>query len=252
MAILSVYKPIGWTPLQCIDQLRILRDEYKNSPVTYAGRLDPMAEGLLLLLTDEDRYQKDTYQKLGKTYEATILLGVETDSLDTLGIPQKITPIDGDIKPDQITQILKGSHQLPFPNYSSYKVQGKPLHWWTQHKRLDEIEIPIKNMRVLDLNTIRIQDLTSTELLEQITHNIDFVKGDFRQKEISESWKQLLQKPQPFTTVSLTLSVSSGTYIRSLAHMLGKQLGSNGCLLSLKRTHVGNFNLSNTQTLIQF
>jgi tRNA pseudouridine55 synthase len=250
MAILNVYKPIGWTPLQCIDQLRELYVEYKNSPITYAGRLDPMAEGLLLLLTDEDRYQKDEHQKLNKTYEATILLGINTDSLDTLGLPTKTTKNIAHIETVEIKQLLEGTHELPFPNYSSYKVQGKPLHWWTQNTRINEIEIPIQNMKVLEVNNIRIQEAMSNELFDQITETIKIVKGDFRQQEIIEAWEQLLDEPYTFTTISLTLSVTSGTYIRSLANFLGKELGTGACLLSLKRTSVGKHTIENSRQII--
>jgi tRNA pseudouridine55 synthase len=250
MAILTVYKPIGWTPLQCIDQLRELYVEYKNSPITYAGRLDPMAEGLLLLLTDEDRYKKDEHQKLDKSYEATILLGIETDSLDTLGIPMKNTKNVCQIETDRIMPLLEGTHELPFPNYSSYKVQGKPLHWWTQNNRINEIEIPIQNMQVLEVNNIRIQEVTASELLDQITSTIKKVSGNFRQEQIINSWQQRLNEPHTFTTISLTLSVTSGTYIRSLADMLGKQLGTGACLLSLKRTTVGAYGLKHAHSLV--
>lgn len=250
MAILTVYKPVGWTPLQCIDTLREFFIEYENSPITYAGRLDPMAEGVLLLLTDEDRYQKDEHQKLNKTYEATILLGIQTDSLDTLGLPTKKTKNMAHIKTDEIKQLLEGRHELPFPNYSSYKVQGKPLHWWTQNNRINEIKIPIQNMNVLDVNNIRIQEISNSTLINQITNTIKNVSGDFRQQEIMNAWEQLLDEPQSFTTISLTLSVTSGTYIRSLADLLGKHLGTGACLLSLKRTLVGTYSTKHAHSLV--
>lgn len=250
MAILTVYKPIGWTPLQCINQLRKLYVEYKNSPITYAGRLDPMAEGLLLLLTDEDRYKKDEHQKLDKTYEATILLGIETDSLDTLGIPMKDTKNVCQMETDRMVPLLEGTHELPFPNYSSYKVQGKPLHWWTQNNRINEIEIPIQNMKVFELNNICIQEVAANKLLDQITDTIKIVSGDFRQKQIIEAWEQILDEPHTFTTISLTLSVTSGTYIRSLADLLGEHLGTGACLLSLKRTRIGDYTEFDTLNLL--
>lgn len=250
MAVVIIYKPIGWTPLQCIDQLREINVEYKNSPITYAGRLDPMAEGLLLLLTDEDRYKKDEYQKLNKIYEAIILLGVKTDSLDALGIPTKGSENVNQIETKNIKDILEGTHKLPFPNYSSYKVQGKPLHWWTQNNRIHEIEIPIQNMNVLKVNNISTQEIAPSKLLDQITKSIKNVSGDFRQQEIIKAWEQLLDEQQTFSTISLTLSVTSGTYIRSLADLLGKHLGTDACLLTLKRTQIYHFKVKDSLSLI--
>ncbi|MDG1949992.1 MAG: hypothetical protein P8J32_04200 [bacterium] len=250
MAILNVYKPIGWTPLQCIDRIRNILPEYKNSPITYAGRLDPMAEGVLVLLTDEDRYHKDEHQKLNKVYTATILLGIETDSLDTLGIPSKNSSNIEVFEDNKVKYLFLGTHELPFPNYSSYKVQGKPLHWWTQNNRINEITVPIKKMEVLAVNNISVQDTQSKELLDHITANIKHVTGEFRQDEILQAWSQTLEHPQTLTTISLTLSVTSGTYIRSLAHELGKHLNTNACLLSLKRTVVGTHTENSSLNLI--
>ena len=51
--IIPYYKPLGLTPLQAIHKLTTERPELKQFPITYAGRLDPMAEGLLLLLVGD-------------------------------------------------------------------------------------------------------------------------------------------------------------------------------------------------------
>jgi tRNA pseudouridine55 synthase len=246
MAILNIYKPIGWTPLQCIDQIRIQMPEYKSSPMTYAGRLDPMAEGVLVVLTDEDRHNKNDFLHLDKTYEAEFLFGFESDSYDLLGLAQS-KPLPDESKVISTLEKLKGEHVLPFPSYSSFKVQGKPLHWWTQQNKLDEIEIPTKQMTVLDIQNIQTQTLDAQTFLKNTLNKINAVQGDFRQDQINDRWKSLLQN-QSLLTATLALDVTSGTYIRSLAHYAGQQLES-GCLLSkLKRTKVGTY--SQDQSII--
>jgi tRNA U55 pseudouridine synthase TruB len=86
--VFGLYKPAGWTPLQALLELKRVRPELADIPLTYAGRLDPMAEGLLLVLGGEKVHEKDTYLGLDKTYTVTALLGIETDSFDLLGMPK--------------------------------------------------------------------------------------------------------------------------------------------------------------------
>ncbi|MBL8030293.1 MAG: hypothetical protein JNN11_03525, partial [Candidatus Doudnabacteria bacterium] len=94
-----------------------------------------------------------------------------------------------------------------------------------------------------------------------IQTNIKKVKGDFRQEEILKAWEKLILFPalegrgkgrvthsvsinlfsEKYQIINLKLSVGSGTYIRSIAHDLGKMLGVGGVLFGLKRTRVGKF-----------
>lgn len=240
MAIINFYKPLGWTPLECIEEIRRIHPEWNNDPITYTGRLDPMAEGVIVFLTGEDRHQKENFQNLDKTYHATFLFGLSSDTYDALGIIQK----GSDPTRDQIEQeltSLPGKHSLPFPPYSSFKVQGKPLHWWAQQHRLQEIHIPHKEMRVNHSHV----EIVSSERLENIRSEvfsrIDRVTGNFRQAESKDSWENLGDSDQNYWISVVTLDVQSGTYIRALAHRLGNQLGCGAILLSLKRGSVGPY-----------
>jgi tRNA U55 pseudouridine synthase TruB len=67
-------KPIGETPLEIINYYKRLHPEYRYLPMTYAGRLDPLAEGVLLLLAGEECLKKDEYLSLSKEYELTLSL----------------------------------------------------------------------------------------------------------------------------------------------------------------------------------
>lgn len=78
-----VNKKEGETPLAALE--RLCRDHGIYEKVTYAGRLDPMASGLLLVLSGDDVHKKDSMLEHTKTYEFTILLGVATDTGDILG-----------------------------------------------------------------------------------------------------------------------------------------------------------------------
>ena len=88
-----IYKKVGETPLEALENFRTKRldeghVEYRNIPMTYAGRLDPMAEGDLLILIGEECKKKDAYLGLDKEYEVEVLFGIETDTHDVLGIPK--------------------------------------------------------------------------------------------------------------------------------------------------------------------
>mgnify|MGYP000153282325 CR=1 FL=1 len=92
--ILNIYKPVGLSPLDIINILKDKSPEYQDVPITYAGRLDPMAEGVLLLLAGDEVHKNEEYQKLDKEYEAEILIGFNTDTYDVLGIPRMAQPVD--------------------------------------------------------------------------------------------------------------------------------------------------------------
>lgn len=247
MAILNIYKPLGWTPLQCIERIRDVYPEYKNSLITYTGRLDPMAEGVIVFLTDEDRYQKPDFQKLQKTYEAKIIFGLKSDSYDGLGLVELGSPTQKDLVLEQLAQ-LKGIHHLPFPPFSSYKVQGKPLHWWTRENKLDEIKIPIKIMEVKQIDDVQLSEKSFSEIRSRTLMRVRRVSGDFRQKDVFDSWNALESIPSPLLQLSLTLEVTSGTYIRSLAHLMGQQLGCGAILFHLKRLKVGTYDFHDSFT----
>src|SRR5690606_34034568 len=94
--ILKLYKNLGETPLECIERFRAEHPEYAETKMTYLGRLDPMAEGLLLVLAGNTK-DREKYLALDKTYEFEVLWSFETDTYDTLGLvseegarPQKL------------------------------------------------------------------------------------------------------------------------------------------------------------------
>ncbi len=80
-----VYKKSGQTPLDCINEAKKANSDLLRLPLTYAGRLDPLAEGVLVLLIGDECLKKDEYLKLPKEYEVTILFGFSTDTYDLMG-----------------------------------------------------------------------------------------------------------------------------------------------------------------------
>lgn len=242
--VLKLNKKIGETPLACIERFRLENPVYATTNMTYVGRLDPMAEGLLLVLAGDTR-DKDAYLGLDKSYEFEVLWGFATDTYDILGLitdtgsmPEKI-----DIKMPKLLKKISEKKTQVYPPYSSRTVDGKALHAWAREGKIDEIDIPERQIRIFNIEHIRTRLLKQNEILNEILRKISLVKGDFRQDEIIWMWKKFL-KPKEFALVStFKADVSSGTYIRSLAHEMGKILETPALAYSIKRTRVGEYKL---------
>lgn len=241
--MINVYKPVGVSPLDVIRELQEKDLKYKDVPITYAGRLDPMAEGVLLLLSGDEVYKKEEYMKLDKEYEAEILFGFETDTYDILGIaePLQLTVVLKDIEKKIVN--LTGDISLPLPPYSSYKIEGKPLFMWAREGKLSDIEIPVRTTQVHNAEVLNSYEIDSEELFKKIEEKIKKTEGDFRQKEILNKWQEVLREEQKYFVIKAKFKVSSGTYIRSIANHLG------GILFSLKRTKVEDFDIKDSQKL---
>lgn len=205
--------------------------------MTYAGRLDPMADGILILLAGEEVYKKSIHLKKDKTYKVKIVLGIQTDSYDALGIPKFSGESPTDFK--ATLKSLEGEIEQSFPPYSAYKVHGKPLHGWAREGKLDEIEVPSKTRTIYNTEILNEESISSEKLLTKIVERISKVNGDFRQAEILSAWTKLLKETQELRTVTINVHCSSGTYMRSIAHELG------GFALQITRTHIHDIPLQN-------
>jgi len=241
--LIKLYKNLGETPLECLKRLKDEHQEYKDTKMTYLGRLDPMAEGLLLVLAGNTS-KKNEYLELDKTYEFEVLWGMESDTYDILGkvklgkMPEKLEWKMRSV----IEKILKKKSQQ-YPPYSSKTVGGKSLFLWARENKIDEIDIPERGIKIFSLDHIHTRLINSEELLKEVTERIALVQGDFRQKEIIKTWTKALSKADTFLVSKFIADVSSGTYIRGLAHEMGKLLNSGALAYSIKRTRVGEYKI---------
>jgi len=242
--ILNIYKPLGMTTVQALEEFKNKNPEYQNISLAYTGRLDPMAEGVLVVLAGKERYNAKKYQKLNKEYLAKILFGFSTDSYDLLGIIKKESVPE--VKKNDIEKILKkyeGRINLPLPSYSSYRIRGKPMFYLARKGELHKKDIPEKEMVVYETKLENFYEILSSGLHKYIRDTIRKVKGDFRQEEILANWERIFKKSEQktFPLAEITFKVSGGTYIRSIADDIGKNLGIDALLYHLKRTQVGKF-----------
>ena len=248
---IPIYKPLGLTPAQAIDIFRKENPKYKNQAISHAGKLDPLAEGLLLLVTGKLTTPKNLkrYLNLSKEYKAKILFGFSTDSYDIQGIPVK----GEKMKIDQTTLLqeiekLKGEHLQSTPPFSGRKVNGKPLYYYARKNKLNEITIPKQKIIIKKIEASNFSTIGNKQLLEEIIKKINLLEGDFRQEEILTKWKELLKENQEFYTIDILVQCSSGTYIRSIANDLGEKFNK-GILLGLVRNKIGEFSISHSMKI---
>ncbi len=238
-------KKIGETPLDVIKKLKANNPDLKKVKMAYAGRLDPMAEGLLLILIGDECKNREEFENLPKTYEFEVLFGVSTDTYDVLGKIVNSESLAKITSPDleKILQTLTGKFEQPYPPYSAARVNGKPLYFWAREGLINTIKIPTKNVEIFSLKLISLDSVDKNTLKDLIFEKLSHIKGEFRQEEIKEVWESYFQKSEikSYPVAKFTIECSSGTYVRSLANKLGILSGTNSIALSIKRTSIGSY-----------
>ncbi len=232
--VIITEKNIGETPLECLERMRISHGISSDTPMTYAGRLDPLASGLLIILIGDECKKKDEYTSLDKEYEIRVLLGVETDSYDLLGKIVNVIPFFDEQKTFK-PSLYQGSFLQAYPRYSSKVISLKEI----------PEEMPVKEVEIYDIGEMEKSVATGEDVFLYAQQCIQKVTGDFRQVDILNLWNDFRKKysHNKFTILSLRVVCSSGTYMRSLAHRIGKDYGCGACAYSIHRVRVGRFSL---------
>lgn len=210
--IILIDKPLHWTSHDVVAKVRIpikifCRD--RKMKIGHAGTLDPLATGLLILLTGKATKQTESLQGLEKEYTGTITLGATTPSYDAETAVDATFPTQH-ITPELIHETAKSflgeQEQIP-PIYSSVQVDGIRAYNYAREGETVKLKARTVSLFRFEITAIRMPE-------------IDFV-----------------------------VHCSKGTYIRSLAHDFGKALGSGGYLTALRRTKVGNFDVQDALSL---
>ena len=242
-SVVAIYKRRGETPLQALSRLRVEKSELVNETLSYAGRLDPLAEGLMLVLIGEENKNREKYLGLDKTYVAEILCGASTDTHDLLGLVTEVGLKE--ITLEKFTESIDsfvGKFTQKYPAFSSKTVGGVQLHELSRKGEI--VEIPEHEVSLYGAEIISHKKITGKDVLENALFLADLVLGDFRQKEIKERWEMSLNSGEiDFNLFEVELKVSSGFYVRQFAHDLGKKLGVPALAYSIKRTKVGEWEI---------
>ena len=213
--ILLVDKPQGISSHRVVS---IARRRLGLKKIGHAGTLDPMATGLLLLGAGPSTRLLTHLVGLGKTYTATIRLGVSTDSDDADGTPTAATGVLGaDVDPDAIERAVAAQRgvidQVP-STVSAIKVDGRRAY--DLARKGEEVVLRSRTVTVSRFDVTGRNDRTVT------------VDGD----EVA------------VVDLDVVVDCSSGTYVRALARDVGAALGTGAHLVALRRTAVGPFDVA--------
>lgn len=234
-------KPPGATPLEALGLLRAARPGIGTAKLAYAGRLDPMATGLLVVLHGALLARQEQFWVLPKEYETRVVLGLTTDSHDLLGLcgapGMRMPPHDVMLAS---AAGMVGKHLLPVPVFSSARVMGKPLFALAKQHALP-VGVPVRRMTVSEAEVLDIGTVSADELRAAAAARIPQVHGDFRQEAILNRWEQVLAGGGEWPAIRLRITCSGGTYVRSLGHELGRRTGAGAFVLDLRRTRVGQW-----------
>lgn len=235
--IIPIYQPLGSSTHLLAQRV----GQQHQVKATHTGTLDPMAEGVVVVLTEEDRFKKTEFSAWKKTYEFKILWGTATDTYDLLG---KITAHKRGENPDleklrALQDTFIGKHNQEIPHFSAKR---------STEQQFSNIEIFAIEMT--DANHESIQSV-----LTQLHKVIPKLKNEFRQEEIVELWESSINNlPDKEETKALITShravTSKRTYIRQLVHDLSTKMQIPATTFHINRTANGPYSTQDCLCLI--
>lgn len=205
--IVLLNKSKGMSSFSTINKLKWLLNAKK---IGHAGTLDPMAEGLLVVMLNNATKFSNDLMKKDKEYYVEMELGYETDSYDADGEITKKYEKDFEFEFEKIKEVVESFlgkiEQIP-PMYSAIKINGKKLYELA--RKGIEIEREARKVKINYINDIKYKN----------------------------------------NKISFFVGVSSGTYIRSLVRDIGEKLGVYATMTKLIRTKINNYFLSESINL---
>jgi tRNA pseudouridine55 synthase len=206
--VLIIDKPAGLTSHDVVNRAR--RILHQRS-IGHLGTLDPMATGVLPLVTGSLTRLAQFYTSSEKSYEGTIRFGFATDTYDAEG-ERTTAPKEVSLGAEQVEAVaarFRGVIEQTPPPFSAKKIHGVPAYKLARKQKeviLKPVQVEIKQFQILAVEADRVR---------------------FRAR------------------------VASGTYMRSVAHEMGRELACGAHLESLRRTAVAEFTLEDAHTLEQ-
>ena len=249
--LLLVDKPSGVTSFRIVDHVRkaLLREQpeldrpeapdgrrpRKQRPrfkCGHAGTLDPLATGLLLVLTGKGSRLSTFLLGLDKSYLATVRFGCTTDTLDRDGRPQAMVPAPESVERvrDSLDAFRGRQEQVP-PLISALKQNGRPLY--ERVRRGQDVAPPPP--RAIEITRLEVAAERWGVAAET-------------QPGVEAAQAELTAADGLIYEIDLLVHCSSGTYIRSLARDLGRTAGSEGLVQALRRLSVGPFSVDGAVT----
>ena len=213
--MILIDKELNWTSFDVVSKLRNSikkKLNIKKIKVGHAGTLDPLATGLLIICTGKMTKRINEFSGLNKTYVGKMTIGSTTPSYDLETKPNVYYPTEH-INKNLIIETAK-----KFVG----KIDQKP---------------PV--FSAVKKNGVRLYKLARKGVKVEVEKR-EIIIHDFLISSIN------------FPEVEFSLTCSKGTYIRSLAHDFGKELGSGAHLSELRRTSIGDYSVDNSLKLMEF
>ena len=213
--VLLINKEINWTSFDVVKKIKNLLKEkfrFKKIKVGHAGTLDPLATGLLVICTGKSTKMISEIQNQKKEYTGELTMGATTPSYDLE------TEID---------------HRYDISNISEKDISSKTKLFIGEVSQKPPIFSAIK--------------VKGERLYEKARRG---EKINIKKRKITvynfKLTKILLPK------INFIIECSKGTYIRSIAHDFGKSLNNGAHLSKLVRTKIGEFDLKDAKSIIEF
>jgi tRNA pseudouridine55 synthase len=233
--LVIVDKPGGMTSHDVVARIRRLAGTRR---VGHAGTLDPMATGVLVVGVEKATRLLGHLTLTEKEYDATIRLGQATDTDDAEGNVVSEASAAG-VTPERLATAvaaLRGEISQVPPAVSAIKVAGKRAYKLTREGAPPELAARTVTVREFVVRDIRrAPDLTGANLTGADLTGANLTGADLT----GADWLD----------ADVSVTCSSGTYIRALARDLGADLGVGGHLTRLRRTRVGPYRAGDAHTL---
>ena len=207
--IFLIDKPLTATSF---DMVAIVRNSLNKElglkiKISHAGTLDPLATGVLVILIGRATKAQDLFLKQDKSYSFTIKLGVKTSTADLEGlvVQKKAVPMLSSALIKKTIKQFLGKQKQQVPLYSAVQVEGKRLYQYARSNTIPK-NIPTKDIEIKKIELIKYSKLKNE--------------------------------------ISLAVSCSSGTYVRTLAEDISAALKTVGHVVNLRRTLSGEFNIA--------
>jgi len=202
--------------------------------ISYIGRLDPLASGIIIYLEGDELKDRDKYMNLDKTYKFNLIIGMTTDTGDCLGMIRKIESVNT-INMSNLGEVFSqflGEYEQTYPIYSAYQIHKngvkKPLWYFAKNGiSLEESEIPKHIIKIYNLE----QDAKPIFSIRNMNYFIEQVglipDGlELRKEEVIAQYKEYTETSKiRLIGIPMLAKVSSGTYIRQLCADIGDKLG---------------------------
>jgi tRNA pseudouridine55 synthase len=204
--VLFIDKQVDWTSFDVVNKIRFLLKRHlgiKKIKVGHAGTLDPLATGLVIVCTGKFTKKIDDYQGMTKEYIANVRFGATTPTYDLESEPDKTYPFEHITKEKLLAALDKFNGEIDQVPPAYSAIKIKGRKAYELARRGDKIELKSRKVTIYEI--------------------------------------ELLEFNLPDAVVRVRCS--KGTYIRSLAHDIGKALDSGAHLTGLRRTKIGDFSV---------